>query len=157
MRNNGFTLIELLIVVGIIAVLLSIFFFTDFNSYRGDAFRAEVSALGGALQRARADAFNNITQARHGVAIHPDGYDGYVIFECGSGCENYATIDPARDIRINASYGVTIAPTEVIFNQLSGDAVTSTRSQYDGDVTLTDPSRNVTAKISINHEGKISW
>lgn len=155
MCKRGFTLTELLIVVSIITLLAGLTLFVDLNSYRGDAFRAEVSSFGGALQTARADALNNINQARHGVAIHPDGCDGYVIFEGN----DYAAANRALDVCIKASYGgVTISPSsEVVFDQLSGNALTNTGSNYDGVITLTDPNRNMTATISINHEGKISW
>ncbi len=149
-RRNGFTLIEILVVIGIAGILGSLLLFVDFNSYRGDAFRAEVSSLGAALQTARADALNNINEEKHGVAIHPAGYDGYVVFEGAS----YVTRNISRDVPIKAVYGVTVSvssPTEVVFDQLSGNA------NYDGDITFTDPNRAMNAILSINHEGKISW
>jgi prepilin-type N-terminal cleavage/methylation domain-containing protein len=154
--GRGFTLIELLVVMGIISILLGLSLFVDLNSYRGDAFRAEVGALGVALQTARADALNNINEAKHGVAIHPGGYNGYVVFQG----DNYAARNVALDVSIDASYTVTISPsspTEVVFSQLSGNAVTALGLDYDGDITFTDPNRAVTAVITINHEGKISW
>lgn len=147
---RGFTLIEFLVVIGIIAVLASVSLFLDFNSYRGDAFRAEMSSLAVALQTARADALNNIDEEKHGVAIHPGGYDGYVIFEGA----DYASRNPSLDVKVTASYGVTIgssSPTEIVFDQLSGD------TGYDGDITLIDPNRNMSAALSINHEGRVSW
>ncbi len=148
-RARGFTLIEMLIVMGILAILAAMTLFMEINNYRGDAFRSEANSLGISLQTARADALNNINQKRHGVAIHPGGYDGYIIFEGDS-------YDPADPISksIEASYGVTFAPTspdEITFEQLTGNA------NYNGDITLIDPERNMTAVISINYEGKISW
>lgn len=150
LKKNGFTLIEMIIVMGILSLLAAMTLFMEINNYRGDAFRSEVNSLGIGLQTARADALNNINQKQHGVAVHPGGYDGYIIFEGGS----YATADHSLDQSTKASYGVSFAPTspgEIIFDQLSGDA------NYDGDITLIDPERNMTAVISINHEGKISW
>jgi prepilin-type N-terminal cleavage/methylation domain-containing protein len=147
---RGFTLIEITVVIAIVAVLAGLIAFVDLNNYRGDAFRAELSSLGVALQTARADALNNIDQNRHGVAIHPGGYNGYVLFEGDS----YATRDAALDQDIDAAYGVTVAPgspSEVVFDQLSGD------THLDADITFIDPNRNITAAISINHEGRISW
>jgi prepilin-type N-terminal cleavage/methylation domain-containing protein len=147
---RGFTLIEIVVVIGIITILAALIAFVDLNNYRGDAFRAEVSALGVALQTARADSLNNINQEMHGVAIHPGGYDGYVLFQGGS----YATRDSTYDESIKAAYGVTFgasSPTEIVFQQLSGD------TSYDGDITFIDPNRAMTMAITINHEGKISW
>jgi prepilin-type N-terminal cleavage/methylation domain-containing protein len=146
----GFTLMEIMIVIGLIAVVMSMSLFMDINGYRGDAFRSEEDTLGTALQTARSDALNNIDEKRHGVAIHPGGYDGYVIFEG----DNYASRDVSKDESTKSSYNVSFTPTtpsEVVFDQLTGDA------NYDGDITLMDPQRNMTANISINHEGKISW
>lgn len=150
MAKRGFSLVEVLVVLGIVGILAGLVAFVDVNNYRGDAFRAEVSALGGALQTARADALNNINQHAHGVAIHPGGYDGYVIYEGDS----YATRDTTRDEFAKAGYGVSFSPsspTEIVFTQLSGNA------SYDGDITLVDPNRGMTAAITINHEGRISW
>jgi len=149
-NSKGFTLIEMLIVIGILGVLASMSLFLGINNYRGDAFRSEVNSLGITLQTARADALNNINQKKHGVAMHPGGYDGYIVFEGDS----YASADHSRDKDIKANYGVTfgpLSPTEIVFEQLSGNA------NFDGDITLYDPERNMTTAISINHEGKISW
>jgi prepilin-type N-terminal cleavage/methylation domain-containing protein len=148
--ESGFTLMEMLIVIGLVAVVASMSLFIDINSYRGDAFRSEVNNLGIALQTARADVLNNIDQEKHGVAINPAGYDGYVVFEG----DTYTTRDITKDEETKASYDVTfgsMSPTEIVFEQLSGNA------NYDGDITIVDPNRNMTALISINHEGKISW
>lgn len=149
-RQAGFVFIELLVVIGIIVLLTSLSLFIDVNSYRGDAFRAEVRSLASALQRARADALNNIAEEKHGVAIHPDGFDGYVIFDGAS----YAERNSSRDVPIAASYRVTLSsssPMEIVFEQLSGN------TNYDGDIELIDPNRAMTATISINYEGRISW
>jgi prepilin-type N-terminal cleavage/methylation domain-containing protein len=153
--NKGFTLMEMLVVIGIIAMFAVMSLFLDINNYRGDAFRSEQSVIGMALQTARADALNNINQKRHGVAIHPGGYDGYVIFEG----DTYNPADPKNE-NIKSSYNVTFtpaSPSEIVFRQLSGDALDVSGNSYDGDITLVDSQRNMTAVISINHEGKISW
>lgn len=147
---RGFSLIETLVVVAIMALFASLPLFADVSSFRGDAFRAEVNSLGRALQSARADALNNINQEKHGVAIRPDGYDGYVVFEG----DTYAGRNGARDVRLETSYDIVIAPgspTEIVFDQLSGS------TNYDGNITLSDPNRAVSAVISINHEGRINW
>ncbi len=149
-REGGFTLIELLVVIGIIAVLATLSLFVDLNSFRGDAFRSEVTSLGTALQTARADALNNVDEEKHGVAIHPSGCDGYVIFEGTSS----TTANHALDNCVKASYGVNFfpsSPTEIVFDQLSGN------TNFDGNITIVDPNRNISTTITINHEGGISW
>jgi prepilin-type N-terminal cleavage/methylation domain-containing protein len=149
-KPRGFTLIEVIIVIGIISILGGLSLFIDLNSYRGDAFRAERAALVTALQTARADALNNINENRHGVAIHPSGYNGYIIFEGDS----YASSTHLLDEKMESSYSVDISstsPSEIVFDQLSGNA------NYDGNIVLIDPARQSSTTISINHEGKISW
>ncbi len=147
--DKGFTLMEMLLVIGLIGMVGAMTIFIDINSYRGSAFRAEMDSLGTALQSARANSFNNINQKRHGVAIQPGGYDGYVIFEGDS----YATRDTAKDLPIKSSYEITfgVNPTEIAFDQLSGNA------NYSGDITVTDPQRGMSLTININNEGKIAW
>jgi prepilin-type N-terminal cleavage/methylation domain-containing protein len=152
-KNKGFTLMEMLVVIGIVAMFAVMSLFLDMNNYRGDAFRSEQSVLGMALQTARADALNNINQKRHGVAIHPSGYDGYIIFEGNSYTE--VGRDTTKDIEIKSSYNVTFtltSPTEIVFDQLSGNIIAGA-----GDITFIDSQRNMTAVISTNYEGKISW
>lgn len=149
-NNKGFTLMEVLITLGLIAIVAVVVSVVDINNFRGDSFRSEVSTIGTALQTARANSFNNINQKRHGVAFNPAGVSGYVIFEGNT----YATRDTTQDILIASSYIVNFSPaspTEVVFDQLKGDA------NFNGDITLTDPQRGVSAVININNEGKIAW
>jgi prepilin-type N-terminal cleavage/methylation domain-containing protein len=145
--NGGFTLLEMLVVIGIVTMLGGALSFVDMNNYRADAFHAERGALVTMLQTARADALNNVNQKPHGVAIHPAGYDGYVIFEGA----NYASA--AVRVEVAANYGVNISPgspSEIVFEQLSGNSNYSSAT-----ITLTDPERGVTSNIFINHEGAI--
>jgi prepilin-type N-terminal cleavage/methylation domain-containing protein len=146
--SAGFTLIEVLVVMGILVTILGSSLFFDVSNYRGEAFRAERNNLVVALETARADALNNMHQSKHGVAINPGGYAGYVIFEGTS----YAVSDPATRTLIPASYTVTLeppSPSEVVFTQLSGD------TGFSGDIVLRDSERNATTSIRINYEGKI--
>jgi prepilin-type N-terminal cleavage/methylation domain-containing protein len=149
-RNAGFTLIEVLLVLALVSMIVGLTLFFDVNSYRGDAFHAERNILVVALQSARADALNNINQSRHGVAINPDGYSGYVIFEGNE----YASSDSAQRKEIPASYPITLdstSPNEVVFKQLSGDTT------FSGELILLDSLRNTSTTISINNEGKIGY
>lgn len=151
MRNTtaGFTILEMLVAIGVVTMLGGALTFVDLNNYRGDAFRSERDTLVTSLQTARADALNNIRQERHGVAIHPDGYDGYVVFEGDS----YASSTLRTEVP--ASYGVNLTagtPSEIIFDQLSGNA-----NYANANIVMVDPDRHATTTITINHEGAIMW
>ncbi len=149
-NNSGFTLMEVLITLGLIAIVAIVISVVDINNFRGDSFKSEVGTIGTSLQTARANSFNNINQKKHGVAFNPAGFNGYVIFEGGT----YATRDTAQDVFIASSYILNFSPaspTEVVFDQLSGNA------NYNGDITLSDPQRGVSTVININNEGKIAW
>ena len=93
---------------------------------------------------------NNISQEPHGVAIHPDGYDGYVAF-IGT---DYAHSEVSTSIKIPETYHVSLdasSPQEIVFSQLSGDA------NYQGNIILTDTERHVSTSIEINYEGALSY
>ncbi len=148
--TRGFTLIEVLIVLTLITMIAGLSLFFNIDMYRGDSFRAERNILVVALQTARADALNNINQKKHGVAINPTGYEGYVVFEGN----NFASSEPNTRKEIPASYGIeldALSPDEVVFSQLSGNA------NFEGEIILIDPLRNASATIAINNEGKIGW
>lgn len=150
-NKRGFTLIEMLIVIGLIVALGSVVLFFDINTYRGDAFRAERTMVVTLLQQARASAMNNIAEEPHGLALFPaDNPHNYVLFEGTS----YTASNPATRQAFEPSYAVTLgggSPTEVVFEQLSGNA------SYTGAIKLEDPNRNTSFDIAINHEGAISW
>ena len=155
-RKRGFTLIETLIVLGTVAFLISLSLFFDMNSYRGAALRAEESTIVIALQTARADSLNNVHQSPHGVALYPaDHPNSYVIFEG----QSYAGRVIERDVVLDAGYFVQLtqtSPLEVDFEQLTGNAMVG-GANYDGDIGLVDPARQMNVSIHINHEGGISW
>ena len=148
---KGFTLMEMLIVMGIVLVIASAPLFIDLTNFRMDAFRAERSAIVSILQKARADALNNINQEPHGVAFFPaDHPQSYVVFEGAS----YAASDPAKREVTNMNYPITFgatSPTEIVFSQL--DAATG----FTGDIVLNDPQRGASVAITVNREGAISW
>lgn len=159
MKLRGFTLMELLVVFGVIVVILGFSVPFDFNTYRADAFRAERDMLVTLLQTARGNALHNIDEKPHGVAVVSDKY---VLFR---------GTDAREDVnaeRIDVSYpGLSASPVQIIFCQLSGTAVThisegmvcddATNRTEEQNIVLTDSVRGLSYRISINHEGAISW
>lgn len=137
-------------VLTIVSMLVGATLFFDITNYRGEAFRAERNNLVVALQTARADSLNNVNQKTHGVAINPNSYEGYVVFE-GT---DFASSDEDTHTKIPASYPVVLAsssPDEIVFAQLSGNA------NYNGEIVLLDTKRSASTSIVINYEGKIGW
>jgi prepilin-type N-terminal cleavage/methylation domain-containing protein len=151
-KHSGFTLIEILISIGILAVVAGLGLFVSFDVYRHSSFISDERILISVLQKARNQSLNNINQVRHGVhfATSPQSF---VIFECPSGtpqCTTY-TSNPTTDQVIATSrdlifpYGV---PSDVIFNQLSGDTTAQ---------TIVLESQGTQHSITINSEGSINW
>jgi len=152
----GFTLIEILIVMALFVLMTGITLLASFDNLRGYSFRSERDILVAVLHKARSQAVNNIclgascTNGKpHGVAFSPLSPAGkYVIFQ-GS---DFVSRDVAMDEIISLSYGINITGTsEIIFSNLSGDAVPSESS-----VTISDDNGR-SSVIGINSEGQITW
>jgi prepilin-type N-terminal cleavage/methylation domain-containing protein len=147
--NHGFTLIEVLVVLTLLSIVFGSTLFFTADTYQRTAFLSERDNLVSVLQTARAKALNNVNQSKHGVALYPDGYSGYVVFEGYT----LASSDILSRIYIASSYAVIVdgvSPNEIVFEQLSGNA------SYDGQITLIDQNRMATTSFSINHDGAIS-
>lgn len=148
--SRGFTLIEVIVVIALLLIIInSTLFFTNTQLNR-ESLISERRQLVSVLLKARANAVNNIDQVPHGVALAPEGLEGYVLF---SG-ENYSHREVSKDVVVQTSRLVvfgSLTPYEIIFEQLSGD------STYSGDIVLYDQTRNGSTSISINYEGKIGW
>ncbi len=145
---DGFTLIEVLVVLTLLSMILGSTLFFTADTYQRTAFLSERDSLISVLQTARTKALNNVNQSEHGVALYPNGYSGYVVFEG----HTLANSDISSRTYIASSYDVTIdgvSPNEIVFEQLSGNA------SYDGQIILEDTNRMATTGVFINHEGAI--
>lgn len=157
LRTRGFTLTEVLIVIGLLAIIGGFTAVANYDNYRMGALRDERRTLVTALQKARAEALNNLNQAPHGVKVLPGGTPSYVVFEGG----DYASADHDKDVPIPSAYPVVLAGgslDEVAFTQLSGEALCAGGTCGAGQtITLHDPVRNTDATVTINAEGRIDW
>ena len=145
----GFTFIELLTVLGIVAITCGFALFVSIDTFHGTNFRSDRSVLAAILQRARAQAMNNIcvgicTDGKpHGVHIDSRHY---VLFQG----DTYDYNDPQNAV-FEASPGTSHAGmSDIVFSQLS--ATTSTV----GNITLTDQEGH-SSTITIGSEGQIAW
>ena len=150
-QDFGFTFVEVLIVLALVGFISAVAVIIGIDSYARYAFRSQVDAATGLLEKARSQAINNIggkvdEQVCHGVKF--DDPSNLVLFRL-SDC---TTHDPAYDFKVEKSKAVdydTITP-EIIFSPLSGQIQIA-----EANITLTQGSKSVT--ITINHEGGINW
>ncbi len=147
--QRGFTFIELLTVLGIVAITCGFLLFVSIDTFHGTNFRSDRSVLVAILQRARAQAMNNICAGvciggkTHGVHIDARHY---VLFQG----DTYDPSDPQNAV-FEASPGTSHSGvSDIVFSQLS--ATTSTV----GDITLTDREGH-SSTITIGSQGQIAW
>lgn len=146
--HAGFTLIEVLVVLALLGTVLGATLFFTTSTYQRTAFLSERDSLISVLQNARGKALNNVNQRKHGVAIFPVSYTGYVLFEG----DTFLSSDISSRTYTPSAYHITfddLKPAEIIFDQLSGNA------SYDGQITLIDGNRLATTSIFVNYEGAI--
>jgi len=148
-RVRGFSLIEVVMVTAIATILFSLGALFTMDSYRGTNFRHEAQTLVTLLHMARTSAMSNVNQRAHGVALTPENHpNAYVLFEGLSytGSIVVSITERQYGIKLDAS-----GSREVVFEQLSGEVPDDTV------IILTDLQRGVSATITINKEGQISW
>lgn len=144
-------MLEVLVVMGMFVLVGGFALFVSMETFRGSNFRSDRDLLVAVLQRARAQAMNNIcfgtgcTDGKpHGVHIDSDAY---VIFQ-----DNGSGYDPGDSN--NASFESTVTTIkdpltlDVVFEQLSGNS---------GSATIELKGGGHTSVISIGSEGQISW
>lgn len=143
-KNYGFTLMEILVVMGIMVVLSTLGLLVGLDFYKSYAFNSERDLVVSMLQKARNQSLANINQKPHGVKIEPGKY---IVFEGLS----YATRIQSADQEFLAHPGIQTDPPnmEVVFEQLSGDAIPSLNFQLKND-KRSEP-------IEVNSEGGINW
>ncbi len=149
---RGFTFFEVLIVIGLLTIVGSLGLLVSMDSYRSSGFYADRNLLVAALQRARAEAINNICLGActdvndgkaHGVHIQSESY---VIFQGTS----YSAGDP-----VNAVFPAHTTLTESSLSDVVFSPLTATTSTT-GDITLSDNAGH-TSTITIGSEGQITW
>lgn len=149
MRARGFTMIELLIVFALVAIAGAFALFVSMDTLRASTLRSDRNLYVSALQRARAQAMNNICASAgcadgkaHGVKIESDGR--FIIFEGAS----FASRDQTLDSVFRFTTATTTDLAEVVFAQLSGNSANAT-------IHLSGEGH--TSDISVSTDGRISW
>jgi prepilin-type N-terminal cleavage/methylation domain-containing protein len=150
-RRKGFTAIEVIIVLSLAVIIGGTFLIVGMDSFRANAFHSDRHILISSLQRARAQAMNNICLGTNCIDSKPHGVkiltNSYVIFQG----QSYLSRDTALDHVLESSPLVAQGGLdEIVFTQLSG-----TTSAI-GDITLVDAAGH-NSTVSINAEGRISW
>lgn len=152
----GFTLIETLITVALTLVIAGMGLAASVDGYRDYAFSNERDLVVNALQKARAQAINNVCRGDgctdgkpHGVRVENGRY---VIFQ-GSAYEDR---DSLYDEVVLANYQdlqLAASSVDVVFSQLSGNVNLAFPEIR---IALYDDSGN-TSIIKVSAEGRISW
>lgn len=140
----------MLIVIALISIVGGSTLLMGMETYRGSSFRSDRDLLIATLQRARAEAINNVCLGLHCTNGMPHGVtregDHYLLFQ--------GTDIATRDTAVDAVFGaspLTIyqGSGPVVFSQLSATTTGST-------IILSDQTGH-TSTITIGTEGQISW
>ena len=142
-------MIEILVVFALIAIVGAFTLIFSMDAYRGSNFRSDRDLFVAGLQRARAQAMNNVCSdvlcsdgSPHGVKILSNGT--YVIFEGA----NYASRHQNSDSIFKFNTATTTTSNEIVFSALSGHTSVDT-------IVLTGQGHSSTIKL--NTEGRICW
>jgi prepilin-type N-terminal cleavage/methylation domain-containing protein len=141
--SAGFTLIEILVVIGLFLLIFTLSTFVGFDSIARSTVFGDRDIFVSLLTTARAHALGNVNQKPQGVHI---GLTNFVLFE-GSSYSTSSTQN--RPVPRTSAISIT-GPTDIIFDQLSGNVSTGL-----GTTTLSENAK--TAEININAVGRIEW
>ena len=141
--RDGLTLIEILISISLLAILAGFGLVESMDSYRRYNFFSQRELLVSLLQRARAQAMQNLNEMPHG--LHIDSIAAtYILFQ-GS---DFAHRDLSGDLIFSGNPGQSFAGlTDVVFSRLSGTTTS-------GSIIFKD-SIHQQAVINLNDEGLI--
>ncbi len=140
---------EVLLVIGIFVILAGFGLFVSMETYRGSNYHSDRALLIATLQRARAEAINNLCTgsgctdgAPHGVHIQTDKY---ILFQ-GATYNAADTANVAFDADTNSTHSFS---GDIVFSQLTGNVAAP--------VTITIAGGGRTSDITISTVGQISW
>ena len=151
--SRGISLIEVIIAIGLIGLIGSVLGDTHMSEYQQYSFADERGVFVSNIQKARSRAMHNIClgsectrELSHGIHIEENFY---VIFQG----DMYTADDPQNEkVDFHTKTKVT-APSDIIFNPLSGIASTTPLNTWDI-VFVHGP---LVATTTLNAEGLITW
>lgn len=142
MSTKGFTILELMLIIGILVVILSLGLPITFDFYKNYQLQAEGEKFISLLETTRNSSMINLNQLPHGV--YRDN-DNFVIFEGN----NFAARNQSQDQNFPRAKIISVAgPDEIIFNPLSGQAISSAFIFNNGTKSF---------NVYVNQEGQINW
>jgi len=142
---KGLTLFEILIVIGIIAILLSLTLPLGLDFYRSQQLETQSQGVIQALRRAQLKAMSVESDSAFGVHLTDDNY---TLFKLSKG-EIYATRDANFDEVFDLPMIITVSGlNEVVFSKLEG------KPNITGDIIVSSDGN--TATININELGRIN-
>lgn len=147
--RGGFTLIETLMVMGVFLMVSGFGLYVSMESYRGSLYHSDRDLVVMLLERARAQAINNLCYGSdcedgksHGVHIQSDKY---ILFQ-GDAYDAGDPLNASFDADNNTQHSFT---GDIIFSQLSGT------TSAPATITLSGEGR--TSEITVSPVGQITW
>jgi prepilin-type N-terminal cleavage/methylation domain-containing protein len=141
---TGFTLMEILISISLLAILAGFGLTVSIDSYQSYNFYSQQELLVSLLQRARAQAMQNVNQVPHGLHIDSTA-STYTLFQGA----DFINRDRPQDLIFAGNRSLNFSGiTDVVFTQLSGTTTA-------GSIIVKD-STHPKGIINLNDEGQIN-